>query len=83
MSARRTVAFFMAYGESRNVCNVHWYSDVVQGRVMAAGTVARLHAEPAFRADLEAAKAELAAVRSQNLSPSRDCAEENQPPKGG
>lgn len=29
-----------AYGESRNVCNVHWHSDVVQGRVIAAGAVA-------------------------------------------
>jgi acid phosphatase (class A) len=62
-----------AYGESRNVCNVHWHSDVVQGRLMGAGTVARLHAEPAFRADVEAAKAELAAVRARGLKPSRDC----------
>jgi acid phosphatase (class A) len=65
-----------AYGESRNVCNVHWHSDVVQGRVIGAGTVARLHAEPAFRRDLEAARAELAAVRAQSLKPTRDCAAE-------
>lgn len=62
-----------AYGESRNVCNVHWHSDVIQGRLMGAGTVARLHAEPAFRADLEAAKTELAAVRAKGLPPMRDC----------
>jgi acid phosphatase (class A) len=65
-----------AYGESRNVCNVHWHSDVVQGRLMGAGTVARLHAEPAFRADLETAKAELEAVRAKGLKPTRDCAAE-------
>lgn len=65
-----------AFGESRNVCNVHWHSDVVQGRVIGAATVARLHADPAFRADLEAAKAELAAVRAKNLKPSRDCSVE-------
>jgi acid phosphatase (class A) len=65
-----------AYGESRNVCNVHWHSDVVQGRLMGAGTVARLHAEPAFRADLEAAKGELAAVRAKGLKPTRDCGAE-------
>jgi len=65
-----------AYGESRNVCNVHWHSDVVQGRLMGAGTVARLHAEPAFRADLDAAKAELVAVRANGLKPTRDCAAE-------
>jgi acid phosphatase (class A) len=65
-----------AFGESRNVCNVHWHSDVIQGRFMGAGTVARLHADPTFRADLEAAKAELAAVRAKSLKPTRDCNEE-------
>ena len=66
----------VTYGESRNVCNVHWYSDVAQGRVIGAGVVARLHAEPEFRADIEAAKSELAAVRAQGLKPTRDCAAE-------
>jgi acid phosphatase (class A) len=61
------------FGESRNVCNAHWHSDVIQRRLIAAGTVvARLHADPAFRADLEAAKAELAAVRNRGLKPTRD-----------
>lgn len=63
----------LAFGESRNVCNAHWHSDVLQGRVIAAGAVARLHDDPTFRADLEAAKAEVAAVRSQGLKPIRDC----------
>ncbi len=36
-------------------------------------TVARLHAEPEFLADLAAAKAELAAVRAKHLPPQRDC----------
>jgi acid phosphatase (class A) len=66
----------LSLGESRNVCNVHWHSDVVQGRSMAAGTVARLHADAAFRADLEAARAELAAVRNKSLKPTRDCSAE-------
>ena len=61
------------FGENRNVCNHHWYSDVVWGRFMGAATVARLQAEPTFRADLEAAKAELATVRAKNLKPTRDC----------
>lgn len=65
-----------AFGESRIVCNVHWRSDVEEGRFMGAAAVARLHAEPAFRADLEAARTELAAVRARSLSPSRNCAEE-------
>jgi len=40
---------------------------------VGAGTVSRLHADPAFRADLEAAKAELASVRAKGLKPTRDC----------
>jgi acid phosphatase (class A) len=61
------------FGENRNVCNHHWYSDVVGGRFMGAATVARLHADATFRADLEASKAELAAVRAKGLKPTRDC----------
>lgn len=63
-------------GESRNVCNVHWHSDVMQGRLIAAGTVARLHAKQEFRADLEAARSELAAARTKGVPPTRDCAAE-------
>jgi len=62
-----------AFGESRNICNVHWHSDVVEGRFMGAAAVARLHADPAFRAEIEAAKAELAAVIAKGLKPTRDC----------
>ena len=65
-----------AFGENRNICNHHWHSDVVWGRFMGAATVARLHADPTFRADLEAAKAELAAVRAKSLKPTRDCSVE-------
>ena len=61
------------FGESRNVCNVHWHSDVVAGRFMGAAVVARLHANPAFQAELDAAKAELDAVRAKGLRPTRDC----------
>jgi len=62
-----------AFGLSRIVCNVHWHSDTLQGRYMGADTVARLHADPTFRADLEAAKAELEAVRAKGLTATRDC----------
>ncbi len=62
-----------AFGQSRVICNVHWQSDVMEGRFMGAAMVARLHADPAFRADLEAAKAELASVRAKGLKPARDC----------
>ncbi len=67
----------LAFGESRNVCNVHWHSDVVQGRIVATATVARLHADSEFQADMKAAKAELDAVRAQGLAPTRDCSVES------
>ncbi len=62
-----------AFGESRIVCNHHWFSDVVWGRFMGAATVARLHADPTFLADLEAAKAEFAALRAKGVPPVGDC----------
>lgn len=64
------------FGESRNVCNHHWFSDVDWGRTVGAAIVARLHASAEFRADLAAARAELAAVRNKNIPPSRDCSVE-------
>ena len=62
-----------AFGESRNVCNVHWRSDVSEGRFMGAAAVARLHADSVFRAGIEAAKTEFAAVRAKGSKPTRDC----------
>lgn len=58
------------FGESRLICNVHWQSDVVEGRFMASCAVARLHGEPAFRADMETARAEIQAARAKGLKPS-------------
>jgi acid phosphatase (class A) len=65
-----------AFGESRMVCNVHWYSDIVAGRVIGAAAVARLHAEPEFRAAVESAKEEVATARARNPEPTRDCVAE-------
>lgn len=64
------------YGESRLVCNAHWQSDVLQGRVMGAATVARLHAVPAFAEDVALARRELASAREAGSTPARDCAAE-------
>ena len=47
------------FGISRNVCNVHWFSDVEAGRTMGAVTMARLHANNQFLIDLNAAKKEI------------------------
>lgn len=66
------------FGQSRVVCNVHWSSDVAEGQVLGAAVVARLHAEPEFRADLEAARAELGAIRGESSAPTADCTREAQ-----
>ncbi len=51
------------FGISRNVCNVHWHSDVVTGRMMGAAAVAMLHSNTDFLIDLEAAKEEIKLLR--------------------
>ncbi len=48
------------YGDSRVICGYHFPSDIEAGRTLAAGVIARLHADPAFRRDLDAARRELA-----------------------
>jgi len=52
------------FGISRNVCNVHWHSDVLAGRMMGAAAVGRLHANADFLIDMEAAKAEILLLQS-------------------
>lgn len=65
-----------SFGESRLVCNVHWQSDVLEGRAVAAGTVAKLHGDAAFKQDLAAAAAELEVLRSSGQAPNVDCSAE-------
>lgn len=62
-----------SFGESRMVCNVHWQSDVIGGRHMAAATVARLQSQPEFQADVVSARKELEAARKRGVGPGRDC----------
>ncbi len=65
-----------AFMESRVVCNVHWLSDTEAGAMMGSTVAARLHDDPAFRADLEAARAEITNARAAGATPTRDCAAE-------
>ena len=65
-----------AFGQSRVICGVHWQSDVSEGRVVGAGVVARLHADPAFNADMEVARKELAAAQTKEPRPTLDCSAE-------
>ncbi len=50
--------------------------DVLQGRTLGASTMARVQAESAFRADMAAAKKDIAAARAKGLLPNSDCAKE-------
>jgi acid phosphatase (class A) len=66
----------IAFGQSRVICDAHWQSDVDGGRIMGAATVARLHADPAFLADLAAARGEVETARAAGSKPKQDCAAE-------
>ena len=63
----------LAYGQSRSVCNLHWNSDVEAGFVMGSATVARLHSNPVFRADLRAAAGEVETLRKNNNQGNTNC----------
>jgi len=62
-----------AFGESRVICNVHWHSDVVEGRFVGAAVVAILHSDPQFLSDLKAAKKELAFLYEKGVKSPNDC----------
>lgn len=63
----------LEFGQSRVICNAHWQSDVDAGRTMGAATVANLHSNADFLADIEAAKAEVKAAQVPSVS---ECAAE-------
>jgi acid phosphatase (class A) len=66
-----------AYGESRIVCGAHNATAVDAGRVTSASTLAAVHAQAAFQADMAAARAELAALRADPATPKpQNCAAE-------
>jgi acid phosphatase (class A) len=62
--ATQIMARARSYGESRIVCGVHNYSAVEGGRITSASVLNAVQAQPAFQADLAAAKAEIAALRA-------------------
>ncbi|MEL4073408.1 phosphatase PAP2 family protein [Ochrobactrum sp. GPK 3] len=64
----------LSFGQSRVICNAHWQSDVDAGRIMGAATVARLHSNSEFLADIQLAREELETASS----PTVDCAVEDQ-----
>jgi acid phosphatase (class A) len=56
------------YGENRVVCGVHYESDVQAGRLAATALFGALQPDPAFRKDIEAARTELARLRSRGAA---------------
>jgi len=58
-----------AFGENRLICGVHSLSAVEAGRDNGAIVVAALHGNAAFRADMDAARAEIAAARAAGPAP--------------
>ncbi len=61
----------MQYGENRVIAGAHWQSDVDMTRLAAAIGYSRLQTLPAFRAQMDIAKGEFAAL-SKNRSPVRE-----------
>ena len=53
------------YGESRVIAGFHYQSDVDAARLAASAAVARLHADEAFRKQLDKAKKEFARLKKK------------------
>jgi acid phosphatase (class A) len=67
----------MEFGQSRVICNAHWQSDVDAGRIMGAATVAKLHSNPEFLADVKAARKEVTAAKVKSAISQLSCAGED------
>jgi membrane-associated phospholipid phosphatase len=61
------------YGESRFACGSHSRSAVEAGYLSGAAVVAAWHGSAAFRADMDAARAELQALRDAPAADARQC----------
>jgi len=66
----------LEFGQSRVICNAHWQSDVDAGRIMGAATVARLNSNPAFLADIKAARKEVETSKAKGTVSQLNCAAE-------
>jgi acid phosphatase (class A) len=55
-------------GDSRAVCRVNWRADVADGARIGEAVFAGVALTPAFAADLEAARVEVAAARAEGLT---------------
>ncbi|MDZ4370730.1 MAG: phosphatase PAP2 family protein [Phenylobacterium sp.] len=67
--ATQILARGRAFAESRAVCGVHTISATEAGMTLASAQIAASRANPAFKADLEAARAEIEALRTSGEKP--------------
>jgi len=74
--AAEIMARARAFGESRVVCGVHNASAVEAGRMIGTAMVAALHGSAVFRADMDAVRTEIAALRAKNPTAGLSCAAE-------
>jgi len=71
--AEQLLARGVAFGVSRNVCNVHWRSDVQAGMLVGAAAYARLQNNAEFIAAMSDARAEIARARDEGRAVNLDC----------
>jgi acid phosphatase (class A) len=67
--AAQVLARGRAFADSRAVCGVHTVSAIEAGELLGSAQYALSQSSPAYRADLEAARAELAALRASGPKP--------------
>ena len=75
--AREIIDRAREFGKSRVICDVQWQSDVDAGFVVGAATVAQAKKNSAFRADFNAARAEIASAIASGQGPQANCAAES------
>ena len=63
--AAEALSWGVSVGDNRIACQVHFPSDVMAGRMLGSAVFARIAGTPDFRADIDAAKAEVAAARAR------------------
>lgn len=67
--AAQILARGRAFADSRAVCGVHTVSAIEAGELLGSAQIALSQSSPAFRADVDAARAELAALRASGPKP--------------
>lgn len=76
--AEQILARGIAFGESRNVCNVHWRSDVQAGMVVGSAAFARLQSNADFLEARDLARTEVSAAIASGELTQKDCDAERQ-----